>query len=560
MIRNLICSLIIVCFSLLSSGQNTVGVTLDTGDSLEGYTFFSPFSSTQAYMVDNCGRLINQWNRGTRPGLSAYFLPTGNMLRTYKVDTEGPFTSASNAGGLELVDWENNTLWKYELNNSTQLSHHDAVAMPNGNFLLLTWELEFTEDLIAWGRDPDEIAPQGFMWSEKIIEIEPVDSEGGNIVWEWNIKDHYIQDFDADKLNFGAVKDHPELYDINFADINSSNSNASRDWNHFNAIDYNEALDQILISVRNSDEIWIIDHSTTIEEAATHVGGTYGKGGDILYRWGNPAAYKRGTLDDQQLYGQHGVNWIDTESEDEGSIMIFNNGNGRPGIDFSTTELLETPQSDPGFYSIPEMEAIGPETSELLFGSMDENPRYSAFLSNSQRLSNGNTLMNYGSSGTIVEFADSGDKVWEYVIPLNFDAPLTQGSNPGANSTFRAYKYEKEYIGFTEIDLISGSTLQIENNSFECSLTSTENIYNKNIAELNIAVDLRDRKIEIRHLNGWIEAIRLYNINGHIVKNMKSINSKDMTIDIDGIVMGLYILIIEDEQGRLNRQRLIFTF
>ena len=162
------------------------------------------------------------------------------MFRTYKTQVVGPFTSASNSGGVELVDWDNNLVWRYELNTTTQLSHHDAHYMSNGNVLMLTWELEFTDDLIAWGRDPNQIAPQGFMWSEKIIEIEPVGSVGGNIVWEWNIKDHYIQDFDSTKLNFGNISEHPELYDINLADINSSNSNASRDWNHFNAIDYNE--------------------------------------------------------------------------------------------------------------------------------------------------------------------------------------------------------------------------------------------------------------------------------------------------------------------------------
>ncbi len=35
-----------------------------------------------------------------------------------------------------------------------------------------------------------------------------------------------------------------------------------------NSIDYNPQLDEIVLSVRGNSEIWIIDHSTTIAEAA----------------------------------------------------------------------------------------------------------------------------------------------------------------------------------------------------------------------------------------------------------------------------------------------------
>jgi hypothetical protein len=96
---------------------------------------------------------------------------------------------------------------------------------------------------------------------------------------------------------YGVVTDHPELVDINFGDTKT-------DWMHTNSIDYNEKFDQILISVHNFNEIWVIDHSTTTEEAAGHTGGNSGKGGDLLYRWGNPQAYERGTASDQQLFLQ----------------------------------------------------------------------------------------------------------------------------------------------------------------------------------------------------------------------------------------------------------------
>ena len=490
----------LILFILLNTslaGQNTLGIITNEDEALASYTFFSNFSGTDAYLIDNCGRLINKWDRNHRPGLAAYFLENGMMLRTYKLNLVGPFTSASNSGGLELVDWDNTTIWNYNLNTATQLSHHDAIMMPNGNFLLLTWELEFQEDLIAWGRNPNEIAPQGFMWSEKIIEVEPIYPEGGNIVWEWNIKDHYIQDFDSTKANFGSVEDHPELFDINLPDINSSNSNASRDWNHFNSLDYNEALDQILISTRNSDEIWIIDHSTTTEEAAGHSGGNYGKGGDLLYRWGNANAYRQASIQDQKLFGQHGVHWIREGLQDEGLILIYNNGNGRPGTDYSTVEILNPPQDSLGFYTFEAGTAFGPQESEIIYGNNNSEFFYSPFLSNAQRLPNGNTFINAGSNGTLFEITPNKEIVWEYLIPLNGDFAFSQGQNHNGNGdTFRAYKFSVDFPGFDGKDLTPGDVIEVDPDPEPCLISNTSNLESIRASmefdRINYQIKLRD--------------------------------------------------------------------
>jgi hypothetical protein len=71
-------------------------------------------------------------------------------------------------------------------------------------------------------------------------------------------------------------------------DPDGDQKNVPAFWNHMNSIDYNPTFDQIAMSVRGNSEVWIIDHSTTTAQAKGHTGGKYGKGGDLLYRYGNP--------------------------------------------------------------------------------------------------------------------------------------------------------------------------------------------------------------------------------------------------------------------------------
>jgi len=488
------------------TNAQTMGLTVVEDGSLEGYTFFSPFSGTKAYLVDHCGYLVNEWDRGTRPGLAAYFLDNGLMFRTYKADLVGPFTSASNAGGLELVDWDNNTVWSYEINTATQLSHHDAVYMPNGNILVLTWELVFEDEIIELGRDPNEIAQEGFMWSERILELEPVGNNEANIVWEWGIKDHYIQDFDASKLNFGVVSEHPELFNINLPDLNSPNSNSTRDWNHFNAIDYNPALDQILISVRNSDEIWILDHSTTTAEAATHTGGLYGKGGDILYRWGNASAYRRGPVSAQKLFGQHGVNWIQDGLTDAGKILIFNNGNGRPGSNYSAGEIISPPQDANGGYIVPAADPYGPDDSEWEYGDQPSENFYSAFLSNAQR------------------------------------------------SNFRAYKYAPDYPGFEGLDLTAGETIELGENPLACTFVITS-IENEALVEMEINYQPNSGTIQIHNPQINQANFSLVDLMGRQLLNV-SINDVMHTVEVSTQWTGIYFIHIKTPNGGLYTEKI----
>lgn len=546
----------LLILSFPSLGQNTVGTILNTENSYNGYTFFSPFSGTKAWLVDNCGGTANVWDRGTRPGLSAYFLDNGLMFRMYKINPVGPFTSASNAGGIELVDWDNNTVWSYEINTPTMLSHHDAVYMPNGNVLILVWELIFEEDLIAWGRDPNEIAQEGYMWSERVIELEPVGTNDANIVWEWKIEDHYIQQFDPAKANYGVISEHPELFNINLPELSSSNSNSTRDWNHFNAIDYHPELDQILISTRNSDEIWILDHSTTTEEAATHEGGLYGKGGDILYRWGNAFAYNRAPVSSQKLFGQHGVHWIREGLTDTGKIMIFNNGNGRPGPDFSQVDIIVPPQDENGGYIVPETAPFGPSFTDWTYGNGSSEDYYSPYLSNAQRLPNGNTLINPGSTGVIFEIDANRNKVWEYVIPLYGDSPAIQGGNVSNNSTFRAYRFGPDFSGFEGLELAAGSTIELGNDQNGCMLAvdTEEEVFVRPTIEVKYSPI--DQSLQVDYPDNLQTRIFLVDVAGRQTL-LKDLHANDHFFPLSNIGKGIYFVQVVLESDEIYSQKIL---
>jgi len=103
------------------------------------------------------------------------------------------------------------------------------------------------------------------------LEIKPIGTNDYSIEWEWNFKDHLIQDYDDTKNNYGVIEEHPEKLDINFLNDRIPAEN----WLHVNSIQYDETLDQIVISSRNLSELYIIDHSTTAEEATGETGGVW---------------------------------------------------------------------------------------------------------------------------------------------------------------------------------------------------------------------------------------------------------------------------------------------
>ena len=403
------------------------------GTSFNGYTLSAPHRSTTAYLINNNGEVVHTWESDYSPRLSAYLLENGNLLRT--ASSNNPTFKGGGAGGrVQKIDWDGAVLWDFEYSSNQYCLHHDVAMLPNGNVLMIAWETKTAAEAVAAGRSPD-LLDDGGLWPEHVIEVEPTQADGGNIVWEWHVWDHLIQDFDPTKENYGVVADCPELVDINYV---PNPSNIRADWNHINSIDYNEEFDQILLSVNAFREIWVIDHSTTSEEAASHTGGNSGKGGDLLYRWGNPQTYRAGDADDQSFFCQHDAQWIESGLPGEGNLLVFNNGLGRPAGLYSSIEEIEPPVDSNGSYSLTPGSAYGPEEPTWTYTAENATDFFSPNLGGAQRLPNANTLVCNGAEGIFFEVTSNKEIVWEYVNPF---------PNPTQNGVFKVRRYAPYYPG-----------------------------------------------------------------------------------------------------------------
>ena len=274
------------------------GLLINEPTAAQGYTLFTLQRDTQkAYLLDPLGKVAHTYHiQQPLPGrgiVHAKLLDNANLL----IMTETPQIM------LMEIDPRGNIVWRYD---SVRGLHHDFLKMPNGNILLLVKGRKTRAQAIAAGANPQFVHQDGVKY-DYLLEIRPIYPSGGEIVWRWSAWDHLVQDFDPSKPNYGAIAEHPELIDLNFLlqSISERRPFYPNDWLHANAIDYNPQLDQIMLSPRHFSELWIIDHSATTQEAHGHTGGNSGMGGDLLYRWGNPRAYARGTRADQRLFWQH---------------------------------------------------------------------------------------------------------------------------------------------------------------------------------------------------------------------------------------------------------------
>ncbi len=426
----------------------------------DGLTLYNTIGSRTTYLKNNSGQTVNSWT-SSNDCYMAYLLPDSTVWRmevyTGSVMRGGPY------GGLMThYDWNHNLIESFLWSDQNHQQHHDINVMPNGHVLLVAWARKTRAEGLAMGR----LNLTGDIWPDEVIEWDPV---ADSVVWEWSFWDHLIQDVDPQKPNYGVVSDHPELLDINQGTVQGG------DWMHANTVDYNEQRDEVIITSHSLHEFYVIDHSTTTAEARGHSGGRHGWGGDIIYRWGNPQVYDRGTSADQVFFVAHGANWVRPGMAGAGNILTLNNGD-RPGSSGDSSVVVEiTPPLDSAdHYYIHPDSAFGPRTTAWQYSN--GRSFYSMHLGGAYRLPNGNTLATLGVSGMLYEITPARTAAWTYntgtqvarasKYPLAItgmeDAAAPQptlslraGPNPSSGST--VLRYELPAPGRVELTVIDAA-------------------------------------------------------------------------------------------------------
>ena len=529
MIKTVLFLLLLVLSSNLYT-QQSVGLFYNTPQSYDGYTLFAPAVSDTTYLINNCGEKVHSWFTNTTPGNSVYLLENGLLLRTGKALNER-FGAGGNGGLVQMLDWDSNLIWEYNASDSSFCQHHDIEPLPNGNILMLLWVTHTPEEAKQAGR----IIYPNELWSEKVIEVKPdLVNGGGEIVWEWDSWDHYVQDYSDEYDNYGDVS-NPRKININYSTKGFNN----RDWLHINSIDFNPRLNQIMLSNHNFGEILIIDHSTTTSEAKTDKGGNCGYGGDLLYRWGNPMAYGQGTEEEIKLFVQHDPHWISDSLPDGGKIMIFNNNIGsKEELDYSAIHIVK-PAIDLDDKYIINDGKFGPDDPDWTYTSVPKTDFFSKNLSSAQRLPNGNTFLCEGAIGRFTEINPSNEKVWQYVNPTGLNGRLIQqGGEINSNQVFRAERISRYHPSIIDKELIPDGYIEL-GSDFTCDLYNNETSVNFE-DNMYLTINKFDNRVELVS-EEMITNIEIFNsIGAKIYATQSTLSSNSISTVNFGI--GVYFL------------------
>ena len=366
-------------------------------DAHAGYVLFTAADSVTR-LIDLNGTVLHEWRF---PGVPARIIdPALNGGRIGDVgvqlspsgDPRGGIYANATVGQLS---WSGERVWEWgtQTSGGAARQNHDWELLADGNRLLLIAVPRVVPQLGA-----SVVGDQG------LVEVE----DGGQIVWQWLAGDH------LDELGFSesgwralratAARDPDDPW--GYLEMNSAKTLGSNRWHDGDPGSVFHP-DNILVSFRKANVVALIDKDS----------------GAIVWRLGPYFEAVPGTQHHRisahkvpreldQLCGQHNPHMIARGLPGAGNILIFDNQGG-----------AGYPPAPLGIYAGSRVLEIDPSTRQIVWQYTAEDSGlppwtfFSSFVSNAQRLPNGNTLINEGMNGRIFQVTPSGCVAWEYHSP-----------------------------------------------------------------------------------------------------------------------------------------------
>ena len=154
----------------------------------------------------------------------------------------------------------------------------------------------------------------------------------------------------------------------------------------------------------------------------------------------------------------------------QNQIMVFNNGNGRLGGNYSTVEIIDPPINGYNYSgSLPYL----PSNTSWVYNYGNPNGLYAQNISGAQQLSNGNVLLCDGPGGKFIEVNSAGNTIWQYINPVSNADIMSQGTTPTQNIVFRCNFYPSNFSGFDNTALTTSTIIENSNtNANVCVLSA----------------------------------------------------------------------------------------
>lgn len=374
-----------------------------------GVTYHEPESAHASYilftgadsitrLIDLDGEVRHEWPFAGVPPRILDPARTGGRLGDVGVqlslsgDPRGGIYANGTVGQLT---WDGETVWEWgaQAPGGAARQNHDWELLANGNRLLLV-----TIPRVVPQLGPAVVGDQG------LYEVAP----DGSIVWEWRAGDH------LDELGFSeagwkalretVARDPDDAW--GYLEMNSATTLGPNRWHRADP-DSVFHPDNILISFRKANVIAVIDKTT--KSIVWKLGPYFTAEAGAQHQRINAHKVPR-PLD--QISGQHNPHLIADGLPGAGNILVFDNQGG-----------AGYPPAPLGIYAGSRVLEIDPATEQIVWQYTAEDSGlpswtfHSSFVSNAQRLPNGNTLITEGMNGRLFQVTPQGDVVWEYVSP-----------------------------------------------------------------------------------------------------------------------------------------------